>query len=628
MYLFCDSLDEKFFLINLSAGSKKNADFRQKNYLILEKYNWFHGADRSDQSITISTIGNRSTVVELEAGRQLLRICCRLNSGVAIISSDTSFHLGNRVAVQELMTVESDRIERTSRIISAHLCGAYQSFGTKDYPIALKGYYRSYMPSSLRASSKGEKNLRTLIHDAFMKEQVRLIKEALLDEELGNILRSLRIFFLNPNIRLEYDLTTQKVSRDRATKEAKGTRLHTTHNDKNVLNDDQAATIIQSFFKMALVKRYKQLHSPDDALHAQIRKELLKVSDLFGSSLTNQLVRNVINNNDNLHDLYPCCADFAHVLNIQTLNGVVENVKREQWFPIVRLVVNPKPAETVLAILELLIDLPRFALRVFSNQNGREITRVMNHVARYEHLPNGYTVFAYGWNEEPRFNELDWTIRVITVKGEPVLHQLDERRPLPLDTKPSKLIVEELVSAYIPNIRNCISRWILRATSGSVVSMRLSASYDLAEIRIKVTDEKGNVLVDERGGSKILLPVVILKYPAENEAIEATKNQISKESKSAIEEKNLYYVEAFVLNDSWPLTDVEWAVVNRIKMKNAGTFETQTQFENKVSLRSDGTMLEDLKQMSDDRVLESPYCILQIVADAKDAVEVRIYNNM
>nr|XP_012224984.1 PREDICTED: uncharacterized protein LOC105673728 [Linepithema humile] len=620
VYLFCDSLDKKFFLINLCAGSKeKNADLRQKNYLIFEKYNWFFGADQSDQSVTISTIGNKSTVVELEGGRQLLRVCCHLNSGVAIISSDTSFHLGNRTAVQELMIVESDRIGRTSRIISASLCEAYRSFGTKDYPITLKGYYRSYMPSSLHASSKENKNLRMLIHDAFMKEQVRLIKEAFLDEELGNILRSLRIFFLNPNIRLEYDLTTQKISQDYTINEAKRTRFHTSRNDKSFLNNDQAATIIQSFFKMALVKKYKQLHSPDDALHAQARKELLKISDLFDSSLANQLVRNVINNNNSLHDLYPCYADFAHVLNIQELDGVVESIKHEQWFPIVRLVASPKPAETVFAVLELLVDLPRFALRVFSNHNGREITHVMNHVARYEYIPNGYTVLAYGWSEEQRFKELDWTIRAITIKGEPALHQLDEQRPLSFDTKPPKLLVGELVGTYIPNIKNCISRWILRATSESVVSMRLSVSYDFAEIRIKVTDEKGNVLIDEQGGSKILLPVIILKYPAENEDVGATKNEINK---NAIEEKNSYYVEAFVLNDSWPLTDIEWTVVNRIKMRSAGNFETQTQFGNEVSLSSDETTMRDSKQ-NDDQVLESPYWILQVVADAKNAVELR-----
>lgn len=608
LYLFCDSLDKKFFLINLCAGSKKtNTNLHQKDYLILEKYNWFFGTDQSDQSIIISTIGSKSTVVELETGRQLLRICCRLGTGAAVISSDTNFHLGNRTAVQELMTAESDRIERTSRIISASLREAYRSFGTKDYPTTLKGYYRSYMPSSLHASSRESKNLRALIHDAFVREQVGLIKEAFLGDELANVLRALRIFFLNPNIRLGFNLTTRKTSQ----KTEETNFQHPSRDDTSLSNYNRATAIIQSFLKMALVKRYQQLHNPEHSLHTQIRQELRKISDLFDSSLTNQLVRNVVNNNDSLRDLYPCSEDFAHVLNIQELDGAVEGIGHEQWFPIVRLVANPKRAQTVLAVLELLIDLPRFALRVLRNQDGHEVTRACNHAAatRFEHLPSGYTVFAYGWSEERSFKELGWTIRMITVKGEPVLYQLDEQRPL--DTKPPELIVEESVGTYIPNNRNSISRWILRATFGSVVSMRLSVSYDPAEVGIKIVDERGNVLVNEHGDSTILLPVIILRH------LDECDNEVT-EDENAREE---YYVEAFVLNDSWPLTDTEWAVVNRMKIKNGENFEVETQFESKVASRSDEMMTRD---SSDAQALESPYWILQVVTNAKDAVEVRV----
>lgn len=602
--------------------------------MILEKYNWFLVPDPSDQSITISTTGNKSVIMELEAGRQLLRIHNRSDSSLTIISSNTDFHLGDRATVQQLMTTESDRIEQMSKIISDNLCKAYRSFGTKDYPAMLENFYRSYMSSLQLAPSRESKNFRMLIHNFFMEEQVRLIKEIVPGKELKAILHSLRVFFLNPRIRSEYlDLiTNQKTLQDLTIRERTSrTWFLTSSSNEEVFDYDQAATTIQSFLKMVIVKGYKQLHSPDHALHAQVRERLLKISDLFDSSLASRLLRNVINRHSNLRDLYPCSQDFIHVLNIQEFKEVLENIKHEQWFPIVRFVVNPKPGKAVLAAFELLIDLPRFALRVFNNQNGREMTHLVNRVAptHYEYLPDGYTVFAYGWSNRQHFKELDWTIRVVTMKGDPMFCQLGEQRPLSLETKPPRLTVNELVGTYIPNARNSISRWILRTTlERSIISIRLTTSYNLAEIRIKVIDEDDNILVDVNGGSTILLPLVILKNTAvvndENYKTENKSQDINREFKNAERKKSLYYIEAFVLNNSWPLTDVEWTVVSQAKMKSTQDIKTKLQSGNKTSSRS-SLSKRDTKQFTNDgQALEPPYWILQVVTDAQDIVEVHM----
>lgn len=620
LYLFCDSPETKFFLVNLCAAPRKrnvSKESQLKDYLILEKYNWFYESNQSDQKIVISTIGNKSTVVELEAGRQLLRIHRRSEISLAIISSHTDFYLGNRATVQQLMTAESDRIEWMSKIISDSLCEAYQSFGTNNYLVMLQNYYRSYMPDSQRVLSKEDRNYSSPIHQFFIEEQVRLIREIVPDSDLENILRSLRIFFLNPNIRLKYcGLTkTQKTLQDLETQETMKMSIY-------ISDYNKAATTIQSFFRMALVKGYKQLHNPDHTLHIQIRKELSKISDLFDSSIASRLLRNVINRHD-LHDLYPCSVDFAHVLNIQEFKGILENIKYDQWFPIVRLVVNTKPAETVFAAFELLIDLPRVALRVFNNQTGHEVTRIVNHVApaRYEYLPDGYTVFAYGWNEKQRIRELDWEIRIITMKGEPMLYQPGEQQ-----IKPPKLVVDELVGTYVPNIRNCISRWIMRATSGSIVSIRLTTSYDLAKVRMKVTEEENNILTDVTGGSKVFLPLIILKYSkSEDYKIKKRYRNFNEEFKNVIEEKKLYYIDAFVLDNSWPLTDVEWVVANQAKMKKTENFKTKMQSGTKGSTKSNlSTTRKDSKQLNNDQALEAPYWILQVITDARDDVEVCI----
>jgi hypothetical protein len=611
LYLFCDSLERKFFLINFYATPKKKNDNspHQGDYLILEKYNWFVESNQMDGSVIIITTGSKSTVLELEAGRQLLRIYRSSESSLIVISSNTTFYFENRKIVQQMMITESEQIKQISEKISNNLGEAYQSFGTENYPVMLKNYYQSYMPDLQKESSRIDKNIRKLIHNSFMEEQVRLIRKFFANEELEGILHALRVFFLNPDIRLH-----RKIPQDSVTRISK--------NDEDLKYINEVVTI-QSFFRMARIKDYKNLHSPDHPLHMQIRKELQKLVDLFDSSLTSQLLRNVINRHD-LRDLYSCSEDFAHVLNIQEVKGTLTNIRQEQWFPIIRFVVNPNPMETVLAIFELLINLPRVTLRVFNNQKRHEMPHIVNHVisARYKHLPTGYMIFAHGHSEKwQRFKELDWVIRVVTIKGESTLYQFDEQQFLPLETKPPKLVVEELTGTYIPNIKNYISRWILRAPE-SIVSIRLATSYSLAEIRIIICDEKRNILIDTKGDYRILLPVVILKS---NHEVKEGNQDVNENAQNAMQKKN-YYIEAFVLNQSWPLTKAEWTVVNQTKMKIRANQEKKMQKEvgNKISSRSI-PLKKDLKQyVNEEQVLESPYWILQVVADAQDAIEVHL----
>lgn len=632
LYLFCDSPEKKFFLISLCAAPNKKNTLCKRDYLILEKYNWFFGPNRLDQSVTIRTTGIKSTVMEMEAGRQLLRIDGSPEFSLAIISSDTAFHLGNQPTVQQLMTTESRRTEQMSKTISDSLRKAYQSFGTEDYPTMLKNYYQSYMPSSQNVISREDKRfLRTLIHDFFMEEQVRLIKKTLPDKDHRNILYSMRVFFLNSNIRLKYfNLIETQDGRQDLTTEQTSRISYSRRSDREIL--DRAATKIQSFFKMVLIKLYKYRHNSDNAQYARIREELLRISDLFDLSTTSQLLRNVIKRHDKLRDFYPCSKDFVHVLNFQEFKGASGSIKYDRWIPIARIVVTPRSSETVFAAFELLVDLPRFTLRVFNNQSQREMTRLINRVTpgHYGHHPTGYTVFAYGWSDKQRFKEINWTIRIVTMKGEPILYQLNEQWILSLETKPLSLIVEELAAVYVPNAKNCISSWILRATSGSMISMKLTTSYDMVEVGVRLTDEEGNVLINVNGGSTILLPLVILDQPAANRdhhEVKVGSAVVNKEFENAVEEKKLYYVEAYVRNNSWPLTEVEWAVVNRIKIKDREDFTRKMQFENKIPSASNfaKTASKDPEySVNDDQVLKPPYWILQVVTYTRDAVEVCI----
>lgn len=692
LYIFTDSLEEKFFLINFSTfqisvdTTKENENENEtsnsatmlkgnKDCLSIEKHNWFRRAEKSNCLISIITAGTKSNVLEIERGRHLLRLYCHSESdSVTSISSDTIFHIGDRRRMYQLMSTESESVERIARGISNSISNAYQSFGNEKYPEALNNYYKSYLPRD-EISAKEEKQLHNQIHDYFIDEQVQLIRKIMPERDVPAVLRSLRIFFLDPSIGLEcFNAVSIALQNSRESNITKDTEEYDSKYDTSgqssvskLPNERHAATIIQSFFKMIIIRMYKKIHNPKHEQHQTVSDNLLKVVELFNYNkqelLGNQLFRNVLTHHDKLYDIYPCSKDFEYTLQTQELSGTLQNVEQNQWLPIVRLVVNPQMTETVLASIDLFINLPRYSVRVFNNETRQEILRVVNNVVptSYAQTESGYTIFCYGWSEDRTFRELPYLLNIVSIKGRPTFHFLKDETSYPTIAMPPVLMIEELSNNYIPNSENFISKWIVRIVKSCVVSFRLKTSFDNVRMRFSVTDKKNRVLAQVKGTSVVILPVAYLDFTRKSEKSELrernsvdgennndnnTEDNFGEErvdvdedtSNEDLSEHVTYYVEALILDDSWPLTRAEWSIVSEFKVKPTGSLiKTKLphswsagKLSKSESLKSRSESMRSKKgskpSVSSGPTLESPYWILQVVTDSESGLEVRRRN--
>ncbi|XP_076751153.1 androglobin [Xylocopa sonorina] len=679
LYLFTDSLEEKFFLIDFSTFQVSVDSFEEthndgttyskcilkgnEDYLVVEKHNWFRRPKKSDYLVSVSTAGTKSTVLEIDRGRHLLRVYCRSESDCFVtISSDTIFHVGDRRRMYELMCTESETVDRMARLLSNAIGGVCQAFGTERYFEAMKIYYNSYLPPAEERKGKN-KLIYDQIHDYFVNEEARLIKTIVRADEVPGMVRSLKILFLNPAIGLEQSDATSKIMANlralsamkngsegsgRDSRHFEGSAHTIQQSVDRILEENNAASIIQSFFKMIVLKRYRKIHNPAHEEHDQVSRSLLKVAELFNynkrESLINQVLRNVLKRYDKLYDVYHCFRDFEYTLQAQELKSASTNVRANQWLPIVRLVVNPRVAETVLAAIDLFVNLTRYSVRVFENETGREMLRVVNNVVptRYSHSKLGYTIFCYAWSEDQPLKQLPWSLNVITMKGQPSFQFLDNGEPLSTIPVPSILIVDELSDAYIPNPRNIICKWIVQVTKPCLVSFRLRVSYEKARMAIKVTDRQGETLSRVKGTYVVILPMVYLgleREPVANllpvkkssnndKTDENTKDNFSDEKGDGIEStRKVYHVEASVLDDSWPLTRREWSCVTEFRVKPTGSlsrtkvppFSNTGKLSKSESVRSRRGSKHSVDSTG---TLESPYWVLQVVTDPHSELEI------
>nr|XP_050857419.1 androglobin-like isoform X1 [Vespula vulgaris] len=634
LYFFCDSVEEKFLLINFSTMEERlplnivskgeeasdsvliRSLSEDRSYLVVERHSWFFRPTESRALISISTSGTKSSVLELEPGRHLLRIYCRSESRCFIsILSDTIFYVGDRLTIQPLMSTESARTDVLVKHISNSLAKAFFSFGSKDYSLNLKAFYHSYMPDLTNVSKKKDRATFKQIHDYFIEELFNSIKKIFPSEQLREILFSLKVFFLNPRIGLEHSKTPSilRVFQENG----KSTSIENDSNESICemiwINYDQAATIIQAFFKAVMVKQYKRRHNSNHKDHSKILTNLLMIVELFdhskSESLASILLRNVIQRNKNFNEAYPCSKDFQYVLQIQECKGTLLNVKPDQWIPITRLIVNAQENETIFGTIQLFTNLTSYNLRLYNNETGREMWRVINNVApsNYRHTTVGYTLFAYGYDNNQRSEDTEWILYFITMKGQPMFYQLADKEPISLNTKIPVLIIEETSNIYIPNSTNLISKWIVNIVRDSLLSFKLTTSFKLVQMKLRIIDQKDNVLLEIEGGFVLCVPVVYLKLEKENVNMENSRTT--------------YYIEVFVLHDSWPLAETEWSLVLEAKTKNRNDL-IRTKSSNIKIQKSDIIRTKrNSKQVVDQR-LDSPFWKFQTVIDANSGVEI------
>lgn len=191
-------------------------------------------------------------------------------------------------------------------------------------------------------------------------------------------------------------------------------------------------------------------------------------------------------------------------------------------------------------------------------------------------------------------NELAWTMHLTTVKGDPQFTFFNEQQSIFTPINVSSPKVYEISNIYIPNVFNCVFKVIIRPYSSCFITLRASASHSKVQLKLKLTKEgRQDILVEISGGSAVLLPVIFFDNDEDH-----------------------WIVEAYVLENSWPLTLNEWKVVKEAKKNSEVSknilqnpwwrLQVLSEPENHFELSEDTSRIAEMQKFKDSWINNDP----------------------
>ncbi|XP_048524202.1 androglobin-like isoform X2 [Dendroctonus ponderosae] len=545
IYLFMDSIDYKFLLINLAqlgnvALLQKNTEeeddiedamvssedvdiceeivlikTRRKDVsktvietdssssvqrmtcksvsLVLEEYSWKSNSLGNAQAI-LRSYGTRSIMLDLKPGRMSFRLWISADcSYVLQLFSDSTVRVGCLEEYLQTCSAESQTLTNLCYELSSCYGKLVQSFGMPEHTICLRNFYQCYKP--FQNLSKKE---LVIVHRIVFEELCKTIIENSLTSDalyaINLLFFNLKTFdYPNPYIE-ETHLCPDKFALMEQVEYAKIMQ--------------RAAVKIQAFFKSwyirAMLKKTSQTHKEYFGVFDTLKKTYV---DIFASEkrlvYCPTLLRRVFEHPEmsSINQKFDIFSDTESVLSLRVFTGSI-NVQECVWVPLCRYEFQIEARDPVFVKMHLFCNLNQYCIRVFNNDNLTEIKREINRVAvcKYPANEKGYTVLGYGWSEHEA--KANWKLVLAT--------QTMAKNNLIVNPQ-SFMATSVLKDNYIPNYKSVICRCIVKVGSDAFVTANLTTSFDDVKICLKLIDKNGKRLLEKNGTKTVLLPMMNLQ---------------------------------------------------------------------------------------------------------------------
>ncbi|XP_045476318.1 androglobin-like isoform X4 [Harmonia axyridis] len=363
---------------------------------------------------------------------------------------------------------------------------------------------------------------------------------------------------------------------------------------------ERAATKLQSFFKGVQIRILLKRHSPGNDYFPEICETLRNMyREHFSLERRDECLGSIIRNffkNSKISDLlcfYEISRDFKWDLMVQTYTGSSELTR--DYVILCRYILRCH-TDVVLSI-ELFSSLTNYALRIIDNDTGVEIYRFSNRVFPGIYKPNtyGYTIIGFAWYKDVML--INWKLAVISSRTTANAFEIEE----------VKTTTTMAFDHYVPICKGLIGKHSIFVRENVIFTFRFSCSFKDVKFNIRLLDTTQNPIVDIVGTEKFIIPSILLKYSASSEmAPHMVKTRSSKsllvprssgryirgDSRKSMErpsskkesisarkvkdtnmemssvtefEPHVYSLEFYVLDNSWPLTKMEWEVVRKLR---------------------------------------------------------------
>lgn len=575
LYLLVDSLDKNLLILHLCQSGYVSrivsplmpTEEKPYAYAVLEEYNWQNNVI-STIHLFLRTIGSRTMLLYLPAGRAIYKLWIWCNNDYCLnILCNISLTVGTVDNIFDAMHAESLLLSKLTQDVGTAFGNLVQSFGTTTYIEQMRKFYKVYIPGI----SANKATLRKLYNEfiSILLEQIPAKHQ----------IDALKVLFLDPNISRNTKKTRSMIYN------------HETLNREFVLQEpedkteirikERAAVKIQSIMKCIYIRNLLERRKQNNKRYCETYDILKDIYyNIFSDTkrtLCMTMLKHLYLKCDELHHTF-MHNEILKAVDIKVQKGTVSpttstNVSGS-WIFITRQKFINKSPEALVMRVALFANLSKHIVRIFNNDNLEEIRRVTNNAEGHFYPPNkkGFTIMCYGWIND--MSKINWKLYLVYLKTSSLGFIITE----------DILDMKSITCCYLPNVYSNICKCKLEVTRSADVTLRLSTSGKNTELKLLVCDSWGNELIHSQGKQNVILPLIRLKcndsteevdfpVPEQRRTTRATLRNISRSRFAKIVPPNptFYYVEAYVLNHSWPLTKKEWLIVkaerNRFLLK-------------------------------------------------------------
>lgn len=217
--------------------------------------------------------------------------------------------------------------------------------------------------------------------------------------------------------------------------------------------ENDAATLIQSYFKAHFTKKIFNSRVPGSPLNSEVYETLKKSLSTIEQNIHENsllLFRTMFKINPDIMQYYSFYKDEWNRISYLDYNGSYVEQPSNNWLILFRDIFYAN--EQCLLLPKIYCNLNNCLLRVINNDTYKEIPKVFNKVSPYAYARNkrGYTIIAES-REQP-MNPGRWRLRLIG--SSPCLIAPKENKP----EIASAFETKEIKDYYIPNDNNSIMR--------------------------------------------------------------------------------------------------------------------------------------------------------------------------
>ncbi|CAH0553586.1 unnamed protein product [Brassicogethes aeneus] len=638
----------KTFLPNRKVKCKTLAKFPDKvdsplSYLAVQKYTWYDNKSE-DILLKIRTIGTKTAILELPAGRHLFKLWIKSETPyICSILTDSSITIGNSEQIMMAMTSESQRLQQFCIDIASNYGKTVQEFGRPEFSEQLRIFHSIYKTHDL---TKPE---CIKMHDYMFDKLIETVQKYMDKSQHKNVIRALHIFFkriyFDPSYRICNSLQYLK------------------EEDVELYKLMERSTIkIQALFKGIYVRSILNRHKPEHKEHIPIFELCKKVyTSVFSSknrlNTLPYMLRTVFFD-PIMHDIaikYDFYNDLLSVINIQDFKGSII-LQENSWAVVCRYIFFINNPDPIIVKIKFYFQIGKYMIRVFNNDTKEEVGRFNCNVSvnSYESNVNGYTILCYGYAKDA--NKYFWRLMLATCKTQ---------KENDIIVTSGDIHTTRIVDNYIPNYNDRILRYFIIIKEPTLITLRLITSNEDVQMKLLLFTSTYELIQEIRGVGKIIMPAVLLqmntkvdivpqpssqsslkrdsktsrgskgskssvtgsakkssdKLSRQSSKISSSSRRVSKTQPISIESVEIetkYVVEAYILKQSWPLSRPEWVNVEECKQKKL----YWPIFSQSSSQGSLPTKRKSSKTTNDKTVMGKPFWVMQFIHSVAENIRI------